>query len=254
MPLGQSCHLPQATSPPPGGVSPLKRGPIRQGCVPSMPAFPPQGRGWVPPHASPPSHGGLQSRKATWVSQASEGGQEATSPVGGSSFPAGQSGQSQAGGAGAGRASWPWDGCWWSPGPGRSGRTLQSHGWGFRRPQEPPDPPCAASWPGQELGPSREHPQPSVGRRGGAEVGGCGGRAETHPQRRDCSHPGTGSPTTSLRPSLCGTESRGLHGQRGPGRGPQTQGRHSQLQSQAWGQRHILTRGPVGAGRALGAG
>lgn len=40
MPLGQSCHLPQATSSPPGGVSPLKRGPIRQGCVPSMPASP----------------------------------------------------------------------------------------------------------------------------------------------------------------------------------------------------------------------
>lgn len=40
MPLGQSCHPPQATSPPPGRVSPLKRGPIRQGCVPSMPASP----------------------------------------------------------------------------------------------------------------------------------------------------------------------------------------------------------------------
>lgn len=62
------------------------------------------------------------------------------------------------------------------------------------------------------------------------------GQAETHHPRRGCSHPRTGSPASALRPSLSGTGSRGLHGQRGPGRGPQTQGRHSQLRSWACGQ------------------
>ena len=46
----------------------------------------------------------------------------------------------------------------------------ESHGWEFRRPWEPPDPPPHASWLGQGVYLSREHPQLFMG----TKVGGGG--------------------------------------------------------------------------------
>lgn len=74
------------------------------------------------------------------------------------------------------------------------------------------------------------------------------GRGRTHRKQQGSPPPGTGALASPWSSSLGGTESRGLPGQRGPEPRPQTRGRHSQPQSQAWGQNRVFTGAPAGEG------